>query len=176
MRKSKDLIPVLILLVFATFAYTQTFYFMEASTWSMAPTDRFSPTGATWPRIVLYAIFFLLGLLFLSSILKKPPIGKEKTAEEEAEGKKNPRAAIVFVLILFSYLFLMEILGFPLDTILFGFIFCFTIGRKELKVGKGCLLYFISSILIAVTFSRYLYIPLPKGIWIFRDLSVFIMF
>lgn len=177
MRKSKDLIPALLLLMLAIFAFVLTFYFPEVATWSTSTpaTDRFSPTGATWPRIVLYVLFFLLSLLIISSVRNKTPIAQEKIVEE-AESEKNLKPAIAFVLILFSYLFLMEILGFPLDTILFGFVFCLTIGRKELNVGKGCLISFVISILIALTFSRYLYLPLPKGTWIFRTLSEFIMF
>ncbi|MBU1205688.1 MAG: tripartite tricarboxylate transporter TctB family protein [Proteobacteria bacterium] len=177
MRKSKDLIPALFLLMLATFAFVLTFYFPEVATWSTSTpaTDRFSVTGATWPRIVLCVIFFLLILLVILSVLKKTPIAHEKIVEE-AESEKNLKPAIAFVLILFCYLFLMEILGFPLDTILFGFVFCLTIGRKELNVGKGCLISFIISILIVLIFSRYLYLPLPKGTWIFRAFSEFVMF
>jgi hypothetical protein len=181
MRKSKDLIPALLLMMLAIFAFVLTFYFPEVATWSTSTpaTDRFSPTAATWPRIVLFVIFFLLILLIISSVRNKTPIAHEKVVEEEgkeAEGEKNFKPAIAFAVILFSYLYLMEILGFPLDTILFGFVFSLTIGRKELNAGKGCLISSIISILIALTFSRYLYLPLPKGTWIFRAFSEFIMF
>ena len=180
MRNRQNAIAACILMVFVIIFFIQTYYFPEVSTWGgTQKTTRYSPTAATWPRIILTVIFFLCLILLFSDLFGKPLPVKDFCEPDPEEGEnqnKDFKKAGIFIGLVFGYLFFMEIIGFPLATIFFGFLFVFFLGDKNLKLWKGCLVTLGISLVIVFSFSRFLYLPLPKGTGIFRNLSNFMIF
>ena len=167
-------------MVFVIIFYILTYYFPKVSTWGgIQETTRYSPTAATWPRIVLAVIFLLSLILLISDLLGKPLPEKdfcEPDLEEGENQNKDFKKAGIFMGLVFAYLYFMDIIGFPLATIFFGFLFVFFMRDRNLKLWKGCLVTLGIGLVIVFSFSRFLYLPLPKGMGIFRDLSNFIIY
>jgi hypothetical protein len=70
----------------------------------------------------------------------------------------------------------METLGFAAGTILFGFGFAIFLGKGDMDIWKGSLINLAVSVFIFIIFSRYLYLPFPRGRGIFRVFTEFMMF
>ncbi len=177
MKAREDLVAGIILILFALFAYLETFFFSEVLTWTKVPGGRFSPTPSTWPRVVLAVLFFLSGVLAVSGFIHgKASVVRGKEAGAESVDPKNIFKALWFIILLFAYLLSMDTLGFALSTILLGVGFSFAIGRSDMRLWKAILTNLAIGVLVAVSFSRFLYVPFPKGAWIFRAFSEFILY
>ena len=158
MRNRQNAIAACILMVFVIIFFIQTYYFPEVSTWGgTQKTTRYSPTAATWPRIILTVIFFLCLILLFSDLFGKPLPVKDFCEPDPEEGENQNK-------------------DFKKAGIFIGLVFVFFMGDKDLKLWKGCLVTLGISLVIVFSFSRFLYLPLPKGIGIFRNLSNFMIF
>ena len=66
----------------------------------------------------------------------------------------------------------MEILGFPLANFLFLILFMRIAGMKKLP--SLIVISLLGTIFLLYLFGKIVYLPLPKGEWIFSDLTIFI--
>ena len=185
MKKVDVIVPILLLL-FTIFVFIQTYYFGTASIWtSSGAGERYTTTAATWPRIVLVILGGLSLLLLIRNLLRK---GSDQAREEttsgafvcevktEEEYPKDIKRGAIFSILVIGYLSFMELFGFAIDTLLFGLACVYFMGRKEITPWKGYLLSLAISGTVIVIFYRVLYLPLPRGLWVFRDISEFIIF
>ncbi|MCX5838644.1 MAG: tripartite tricarboxylate transporter TctB family protein [Deltaproteobacteria bacterium] len=76
------------------------------------------------------------------------------------------------VVILSAYLLLMDIIGFALSTLLFLFGSARGMGYKKTVVLS--LFSLLLTVILVVTFGKLFFVPLPRGIGVFRELSYFI--
>ncbi|MFH2076960.1 MAG: tripartite tricarboxylate transporter TctB family protein, partial [Pseudomonadota bacterium] len=69
-----------------------------------------------------------------------------------------------------AYLFLLKITGFIITTPLFMIAFMLLLGEKS----KGWILGVSVAMtgIIVVLFTKAMYVPLPRGVWLFRKFSL----
>ena len=184
--KNKDVIIAVVLIVLGVLGYIKTYYFPQPSIWSFAGSgERYTTTAATWPRIVLVTFFGLNLLLIIVSLTRKKGIQtKEKIGEsltcsikdEFANESKDLKRALTFGLLVFGYLVLLEYLGFAIDTVIFGLACVICLGYREITPWKGVLIILFISMAIVFLFCRILYLPLPRGVGLFRSISEFVIY
>ena len=115
----------------------------------------------------------VIGIAILVLITVK--IAKEKTKIpipllnlKSVEGK----VLVLNIFILSAYLLLMDIIGFALSTLLFLFGSARGLGYKKTVVLS--LFSLLLTGILVITFGKFFFVPLPRGIGIFRELSYFI--
>jgi len=123
---------------------------------------------AFWPRFLLGAIILLSGIVSVGLIRK---IAKEKAWGESLltmdRGKVRFFAAIGLGV---AYLFLLPIVGFIAITPVFMIAFMVLLGEKS----KGWIIgvSIAMTAIIVVLFTKAMYVPLPRGEWLFREFSL----
>ena len=173
-EKKSDLIISGLLIVFLVFAYLRTYFFSKMATWGLSVNNNGANlTPSTWPRIVLIVLILLTLLLIVKTVMECRVICESETTKISKNGLKN---GAVFLALVFVYLFSMEYLGFLISTLMLGVLIVAFMGKTELKFWKGTSLTVMISILIVLSFTRFLYLPLPRGQWIFRKISEFVLF
>jgi putative tricarboxylic transport membrane protein len=76
------------------------------------------------------------------------------------------------VILLAAYIALLNVLGFALSTALYLFVAAASIGYR--KWGLLTLFSIVASAMLVGIFGTVFYVPLPRGIEFFRELSYFI--
>jgi len=123
---------------------------------------------AFWPRFLLGALILLSGIVSVGMIRR---IAKEKAWGESLttmdRGKFRFFAAIGLSI---AYLFLLPVMGFIAITPLFLIGFMLLLGEKS----KGWILGVSigMTVIIVVLFTKAMYVPLPRGVWLFREFSL----
>ena len=123
---------------------------------------------AFWPRFLLVCLIILTGIVSVGLIRR---IAKEKAWGEALltmdRGKVRFFAAIGLGV---AYLFLLPILGFIAVTPFFMIAFMLLLGEKS----KGWILgvAIAMTAIIVVLFTKAMYVPLPRGEWLFREFSL----
>jgi len=121
-----------------------------------------------WPRFILGAIILLSGIVSVQTIRK---IVKEKAWGESLmvmdRGKVRFFAAFGLGV---AYLYLLPILGFIAITPVFMILFMLLLGEKSTGWIIG--VSFAMTALIVVMFTKAMYVPLPRGVWLFREFSL----
>ena len=185
--KNQDVKVCVGLMVIAIAAWVVSFYFPETSIWAGGNDDRpYQASAGTWPRIVAVVLFILCGLQILvdtvlpAALTQKDPYECEfDCAPEEEQPEITPESrarALRFFAVFLGYLLLLNPLGFPIATVLFGAGCIFAMDMGKMSRLHGLMWSTGISIIIVVLFCRILYLPLPRGMGIFRELSQFIIF
>lgn len=184
--KNKDVIIGLILMVIAAAAWGASYYFPETAIWSGGAEDRpYQANAGTWPRVVGIALFVLSFLLILANKffpyllvpVQEKQLAEDVAAKEKVEDNQaSRRHAMYFLAVFLLYLVLIVPLGFPLSTLLFGAACILCLDMGKMSVGKGLMWSTGVSCIIIVLFCRILYLPLPRGMGIFRDLTLMVIF
>ena len=121
-----------------------------------------------WPRFILGAIILLSGIVSAGMIRR---IAKEKAWGESLmtfdRGKVRFFAAIGLSV---AYLVLLPVLGFIAITPVFMIAFMLLLGEKS----KGWILGVAVAMtgIIVILFTKAMYVPLPRGVWLFREFSL----
>ena len=123
---------------------------------------------AFWPRFILVSIILLSGIVSVGLIRR---IAKEKAWGESLmtmdRGKVRFFAAICLSV---AYLILLPVLGFIAITPVFMIAFMLLLGEKS----KGWIIgvSIAMTAVIVVLFTKAMYVPLPRGMWLFREFSL----
>jgi putative tricarboxylic transport membrane protein len=158
-----DLIFSLIILLGSVLLYWVTGTFSKVTVLQGA---QMGPTF--WPRFILGSIILLSGIVSAGTIRR---IIKEKVWSEALmtldRGKIRFFAAIALCV---SYLILLPVLGFILTTPVFMIVFMLLLGEKS----KGWILSvsIAMTAVIVILFTKAMYVPLPRGAWLFREFSL----
>lgn len=116
-------------------------------------------TPATFPLLTTILIL-VLSVIFLLGLYKKKKAGVSEGANEVEKMQILP--VIIIVCSALLYTFLLNILGFLIDSILFcTFVTLYYRGRLWQVLISGI----IAPVTIYYLF-RLLYVPLPKGFWV----------
>ena len=125
--------------------------------------------GAGGFPIVLAVLGFIVLALIIREVLKnQTKVHIPMFDIKSADGKM----LMLNVIILAGYLLLMDVIGFILSTFLFVFTSTITMGYKKLST----LLVFSVALtaIIVLVFGKVFFVPLPRGLELFRELSYFI--
>jgi putative tricarboxylic transport membrane protein len=122
---------------------------------------------AYWPKFLLIC---LMGLSFLVAVdafrdRKKRSSEKEETSKVDG-GKVRFLFAIGFIA---SYFILMQVFGFIILTPFFMVAFMWLLGERSKIWMVGVPIGL--TILIVWAFTKAMYVPLPRGQWIFLEFS-----
>jgi putative tricarboxylic transport membrane protein len=82
------------------------------------------------------------------------------------------RMLALTIAILAAYLLLMDVIGFTLSTLLFIFGWARTMGYK--KMGMLSIFSLVLTVALVLSFGKGFFVPLPRGIGIFKELSYLI--
>jgi putative tricarboxylic transport membrane protein len=118
-------------------------------------------------------ILAIIGLAILALITAR--VAKDKTKIpipllnlKSGEGK----VLALNIVILSAYLLLMDVIGFTLSTLLFIFGGARAMGYK--KMGMLSVFSLVLTVALVLSFGKGFFVPLPRGIGIFRELSYLI--
>jgi len=152
------------------------FLFLLIDSLKLHEIRRFGEMGSGfWPILILSAATLLSAFLLLSSILEfRKGKGKEEPEEtlspEDLAGRKKHRNIVILcAVVTLVYIFAMQAIGFALATLLYVLAFVILLGerRKSVLIVSPVLV----TALILVIFSRFIAMPLPRGMGFFADLS-----
>jgi len=122
---------------------------------------------AYWPKFLLICLMALSFLVAVDAFRERKKRDSEKEETSKADsGKVRFFFAIGFIVL---YLILMQIFGFIILTPLFLIAFMYLLGER-----KKIWLFGVSigiTIVIVFAFTKAMYVPLPRGQWIFLKFS-----
>lgn len=156
--KGEFIIPI-ILIALSIYLYLNTYTF-KFSTYQKANPQM-------WPRGIL-VLLILISLILIGKML----FSKSHEGAEEEKLKPEVRWSSMLggVFILFLYLFLMQYLGYIISTLLFTF--CAMLMLRNRSKFQLFVVPIVITTFIFIVFTYGMYIPLPKGVGIFRDFSL----
>lgn len=120
-----------------------------------------------WPEIVLILLLLCSIILLVSSFVAYSRQNKIATPPPASYSLKTSMGMIVCLL---SALALLP-LGFFITAPLFLPIFMYILGVRSVK--KLIIIPPIATAILGYIFTRIVYVPFPKGVWIFYDINVF---
>lgn len=124
-----------------------------------------------WPKMLLYIFMASSIWLGITSWLKMKtqPILPKKDAQQTLEGKK---AMIMTIALICLYAFLSNYVGLLLASPFFLFAFMYLLGIRRYGLMTICSLG--ATAVIILLFVKILYVPLPTGVGIFRDINLLV--
>lgn len=122
-----------------------------------------------WPTMVLGALM-ILGIFVSVGIARK--MSREKSWDAPLFTKDPGKLRLFAALgLIIAYLILIKLMGFILTTPPFMVLFMILLGEKSkgwmLTVSVGM------TVIIVILFTKAMYVPLPRGVWLFRQISLF---
>ena len=122
---------------------------------------------AYWPKFLLICLMTLSFLVAVDSFRERKKGNSEKAGTSKADsGKVRFLFGIGFIVF---YLILIQIFGFIILTPIFMIAFMYLLGER-----KKIWIFGVSigiTIVIVFAFTKAMYVPLPRGKWIFLDFS-----
>jgi len=118
-----------------------------------------------WPKIVLIILISLSAALTIFNIIKW-----KKSRDEVSEREQGWKRVLIAILLAVVYVYFLKPLGFIVSTPLFILGMMLLIMPKRKKAIPFTILGIMG--MIYIIFAKLLYVPLPKGFGIFRDLSI----
>lgn len=126
-------------------------------------TEKFKDVSAgIWPRIILSLMILSCVILFVDSL--KPAKGQISKPDQT-----DPGRFLLPISICLAYVLTMRWLGFLFGSAIFSLVYMYLLGFRE----KIKLLSFSLAVpfLIGLIFFRIMYVPIPKGVWIFKKVT-----
>ncbi|MCE5283906.1 MAG: tripartite tricarboxylate transporter TctB family protein [Deltaproteobacteria bacterium] len=121
-----------------------------------------------WPQFILGCLILLSGIVSVGTIRK---IVKEKAWGESFMTMDRGKVRFFVAIGLgVAYFFLLPVVGFIAITPLFMIAFMVLLGEKS----KGWIIgvSIAMTAIIVILFTKAMYVPLPRGEWLFRDFSL----
>jgi putative tricarboxylic transport membrane protein len=126
---------------------------------------------AFWPRALLILLMASCVLKALESYLAFGK-GIADIGVESAPPDVSVSKLIAMIILILAVVPGMEILGFALANFLFLILFIRIAGMRKLP--SLIVTSLLGTIFLLYLFGKIVYLPLPKGDWIFNDLTIFI--
>lgn len=129
-----------------------------------------------WPSVILMLLLIMGVILLVKTIYQERQEKKVLTDgnnEKEQLGREavnTSKKHLIIAAILLVYIFGIKYLGFSLATPIFIAVLAFTLGMKSWI--KLLFISLISTACFTYLFAVVLGIPFPRGIGVFRDLSL----
>jgi len=157
-RSKGDTIVALAILI-------SSFYFLYLT--FQLPVPKGGTTLDVGPRA--FPMILLLGMILLSALVVIQNVRAKKLCE--IIETPHPRNFWIGLIFIFLYAYLLEIVGFVVLTPIATYLFMYAIGvrNKKILIGGTLALW----IILTVTFPMAMDVQLPRGVWIFREISYF---
>jgi putative tricarboxylic transport membrane protein len=126
---------------------------------------------AFWPRVILILLMASCVLKALESYLAFGK-GIADIGLESAQPDISISKLIVMILLVLVVVPGMEILGFALANFIFLILFIRIAGMRKLP--SLIVTSLLGTVFLLYIFGKVVYLPLPKGSWIFNDLTILI--
>ncbi|MCX5837594.1 MAG: tripartite tricarboxylate transporter TctB family protein [Deltaproteobacteria bacterium] len=162
--KIKPLIGPLLIFIAAVY-----FYVLAGSIDENPMPGQMGP--AFWPRVILILLMASCVLKALESYLAFGK-GIADIGLESAPPDVSVSKLIVMIILVLAVVPGMEILGFALANFIFLILFMRIAGVRKLP--SLIVTSLLGTIFLLYLFGKVVYLPLPKGDWIFNDLTIFI--
>ena len=162
--KVKPLIGPLLIFIAAVY-----FYVLSGSIDENPMPGQVGP--AFWPRALLILLMASCVLKALESYLAFGK-GIADIGVESAPPDVSVSKLIAMIILVLAVVPGMEILGFALANFLFLILFIRIAGMRKLP--SLIVTSLLGTIFLLYLFGKIVYLPLPKGDWIFNDLTIFI--
>jgi len=117
-----------------------------------------------FPKI-LTGIMMVLSVVLIYNAVKRGGL-------TEFEKVVKPRNLWITLAFIITYAFLLEIVGFVVLTPVWIAAYMFAIGMRRWTWLLGATVIF--SVFMIVVFAMFMLIPLPRGVGIFREISLFV--
>lgn len=144
------------------------FFFIQ--TLSYPVISRFEKMGPEfWPRLMLIGIVIVTLFLLVESIMEKR---KTRKTEEGPREEKNTKLVIASGGILMTSLLLVPIIGFLLSSFIATAVLAIVLGER--KKHAAFFYSFVMVFVIYVSFGKLMFVPMPRGVSIFRELSYYL--
>ncbi len=121
-----------------------------------------------WPKVVL-GLLVVLSIINIFSILKNKVDDKEEMAQQKGI-KKDHFKLYSSIILMVLYVALINIIGFVCLTPIFLIILFWILGYRKKLLNP--LIAIVIVIAIIYIFPNVLYLMLPRGVGIFRDISL----
>lgn len=149
-----ELIVPMIVIGLSVFLYIDTYSFQFMTYQKAGPQ--------MWPRGILI-LLILISLMLIGKLLAAGNENREKP-------KTNIKSITSVMLLLFFYIFLMQYLGYIISTLLFTFFAMLFFGNRNIFQLVCVPVMIVAFIFLA--FNYAMFIPLPKGVGIFRNFTL----
>jgi hypothetical protein len=157
-----DIIVCLVIIAASIFFYIYTLTFPV-----ILKYEKMGP--GFWPKLVLTGIVLAAVSLLIESIRKRrDTVQNKKPVDEE----KNTKLVVVCAVILVVFLYLMQIVGFVLSSFFATAILAYILGERKKRT--TVIYSFIIVLVIYASFAKLMYVPLPRGVSVFRELSYYL--
>lgn len=128
------------------------------------PGDALGEMG--FPKFVIALGIILLIVIFLQALKQKGSVKAVFSFGKPEQGMLST------VIMLGLYVASMNYIGFALSTLVFSFLNARLMGYKKYKVLT--VFTVILTVLVVLVFGKVFYVPLPRGMGLFRDLSYYV--
>lgn len=129
--------------------------------------DQFKDVGAgIWPKIIFTCMILACIVLFVTT-LRKEDGGKALSGKEELLRLLMP------VSLCAAYVAAMRWIGFLVGSMIFSVVYMHLVGyRKKIMIA---IISLAVPLLVGLIFLKLMYIPIPKGVGIFKTISEFFL-
>jgi putative tricarboxylic transport membrane protein len=126
--------------------------------------------AAFWPKMIL--IFLMISCVMKGGEILRARRKAESRAAEAGPAEIETLKLGIMIVMIIAAVYFMDLLGFPLANFLFLLFFMRTAGlRKKIPLLATSIL---GTILLLYIFVKVVYLPLPKGDWLFNDMTIFL--
>jgi len=149
------------------------FLFYMTTTFPHALSSKDDLGADFWPKMILIGLIGISSFLMIRSIKRKKSLPEKSELAGEggvAVEQTNKQRLIVTVLMILAYVYLIEIFGFIILTPIFLFFFLYNMGME--KISSLLIIPPIITLFIYVSFVKLMFVILPRGIWLFREVSI----
>lgn len=127
--------------------------------------------AAFWPRVLTATAILISGFLSVEGFIKLRRQPNETPASKGGKkavdrGTYKMVSAVIGAIL---YVALLPLVGFPILTAVFGMFLIRMMGYKKVVVIVATGIFV--ALLLAVVFGKVMAVPLPKGVWLFRQLT-----
>jgi putative tricarboxylic transport membrane protein len=153
------------LLIFLLALY---FYFLSGKIQAIPMPGQLGP--AFWPKVILVLLMISCGIKAVEIFFARR---KESTADEEAAAPAaNFTKLAVLIALVIGVVVAMDKIGFLLSNLLFLILFLRVTGvRKKFPL---IVISVLGTVMLLFLFVKVVYLPLPKGAWIFDDVTIYL--
>jgi hypothetical protein len=147
------------------------FFILTLQIKAVAGYEKMGP--AFWPRFTLAGMMVLSAVIILRSLIMKPGNDQNNGKDEGSRTKTEKFSQLIHVFycaaILFCFILAMNYLGFVPTAFVATAVLIYFLGER--KIWLVLLVSFGLVAGIYLLFARLMYVPMPRGVWVFEKLS-----
>jgi len=118
-----------------------------------------------WPKVILVGMLICGAIKMIIHLRKR----KEMSKDIHVNVKTNYKALISVIALTFGYFLGIVLVGYPIASLLFVVALAYMGGIRGIKVLVS--LSFGLTLITSFLFVGVMYISLPRGVWIFYDIT-----